>query len=249
MPEEVYIIVDGYPFRTLKTNAISFTYKFNKVRSTKHFFFQAGKYNFEEYELIVLPKPMIVNFKVNLIYPKYTNHKNETLDNTGDLIVPEGTKVSWTFNTRDARTLSLIWDEENTPVTNSGKGVFSFMRKVKKSSQYTIFTLNEHSISSDTLNFNLDIIPDAFPLIRIEEFKDSTHENLLYFRGFLKDDYGFSKLKFVYTIKPQGSDSTVRNNLSIAIDPHRLKQDFYHFLNLSDINLQAGDELSYYFQV
>jgi len=249
VPEEVYIVVDGYPYRTTRINTISFTYKFNKVRNTKHFYFQSGKYNFEEYELKVLPKPMIVNFEVQISYPNYTNRKDETLENTGDLIIPEGTNVKWTFNTRDTRTLNLLWNEKSTPVDHSKNGVFSFKRRIKESSNYTVFTLNEHSISSDTLNFNLDIIPDAFPLIRIEEFKDSTHENLLYFRGFLKDDYGFSKLYFVYSIQPQSSDSSLSKNISLALDPSRLKQDFYHFLNLSDINLQAGDALSYYFQV
>ena len=248
-PEELFIVIDDYPFKAKKINNVTFSYKFKKVRKTKQFHFQSGKYSFEDHELKVLPKPMIVNFQVQLDYPNYTKRKDETIENTGDLIVPEGTEIKWKFNTRDTRKLELLWDNKSTPVKNSGNGIFNFHRKLKKSSKYTLFTLNEFQISSDTLNFNIDVIQDAYPLIRIEEFKDSTNENLLYFRGFLKDDYGFSRLRFVYSIKSQSTDSIKSKSQILNIDPRRLKQDFYHYINLKDIDLQAGDILTYYFQV
>lgn len=43
-------------------------------------------------------KPVINSFQVRLEYPTYTGRKNETLENTGDLIIPVGTKVNWYFN-------------------------------------------------------------------------------------------------------------------------------------------------------
>jgi len=248
VPQEIYVVVDGYPFKATKIDAVTFQYRFNKVRKSKFFHFQAGKYSFEEYKLEVLPKPLIVNFRVELKYPSYTGRKNETMDNTGDLIIPEGTLVNWTFNTRDANELKLFWNKQITPVEEKKTGIFNYRRKLRNNANYSIFTTNEYQISSDTLNFNIDVIHDAFPLIRIEEYKDSTNDNLLYFRGFVKDDYGFTKLRFVYTIQTNRKD-TILKRQSLNINRKILKQDFYHFLNLEDIHLQPGDQLSYYFQV
>ena len=249
IPDEVFIVVDGYPYKAKKTSTIYFSYKFNKVRKSKSFHFESGKYLFEEHKLSVLPKPMIINFEVQIDYPSYTNKKDEVVENIGDLIIPEGSRLKWVFNTRDTRSLMLFWANEEEKLTESQKSVFEFHKKVLKSTNYQIISENEFIRSPDTLSFNLDIIPDAFPLIRIEEFKDSTNDNMLYFRGFIKDDYGVSKLQFTYTIKPLAQKESATITSELLLDKSLNKQDFYHFINIKELGLQPGDELTYYFQI
>ncbi|MCK5856723.1 MAG: hypothetical protein KAG64_04490 [Bacteroidales bacterium] len=249
IPNEVFIVVDGYPFKAKKTTNTSFTYTFNKVHKTINFHFQSGKYHFHNHELVVHPKPLIVGFSIQLNYPKYIGKKNEKVANIGDLLIPEGTKVSWTFNTRDTKNLLFLWDGKAEDCNTSDLGVFQFEKRVSTAAKYQVVINNEFVKTPDTLNYNLDVVPDVFPLIRVEEFKDSVNDNLLYFKGFIKDDYGFKKLQFVYEIKPKDSNTPLSEKQVLPIVSSDIKQEFYHFINLQDIELKPGEEISYYFQV
>ena len=249
IPNEVFIVVDDYPFKAIKTNNVEFVFTFNKVRKDKIFHFQSGKYSFEEHTLKMLPKPMIVSFQIAVDYPNYTGKKDEVIDNIGDLVIPEGSKLKWQFKTRDTRTLIVAWDKEKQESLNANNGIFEFQKKLRKTVNYQIISTNEFVHSPDTLNFSLDVIPDAFPLIRIEEFTDSTNDQMLYFRGFIKDDYGFSRLQFVYEIKPKESNELAKTATNLVVYKLQNKQDFYHSMNLQSLGLKPGDEISYYFQV
>jgi hypothetical protein len=249
IPNEVFIVIDGYPFKAMKTNNTSFTYQFNKVHKNTEFHFQSGKFNFEKHQIIVHPKPIIVNFAIELDYPTYTGKKDEKVQNVGDIIVPEGTKVRWTFNTRDTRNLLFLWNGENEVCTKTSSDIFELNKKLKRSANYQIVIDNDFVKNPDTLNYNMDVTPDVYPIIRAEEFKDSINDNMLYFKGFIKDDYGFRKLEFVYEVKNKTNPSPISKRINIPLISTENKQDFYHFINLHDIDLQAGDQITYYFQV
>jgi len=249
IPNEVFVFIDGYPFKGTKTSNIEFTFTFNKVRKDKAFHFEAGKYSFENHILKVLPKPMIVSFDIAIDYPAYTGKKDEVIDNIGDLIIPEGSRLKWKFHTRDTRFLEVIWNKSADEPLSNKDGVFQFQKNLKQSANYQIISKNEFVNSPDTLSFNIDVIPDAFPLIRIEEFTDSVNDNMLYFRGFIKDDYGFSKLQFVYEIKEAKSSNITSTITDIVFSSQQIKQDFYHSIDLKGLGLNPGSEISYYFQV
>jgi len=251
IPNEVFVVVDGYPYKATKRSPVNYIFKFNKVRKDLKFHFESGKYSFNEHLLKVLPKPLIVSFSVAVDYPTYTGKKDEVVENVGDLIVPEGSNLVWTFRTRDTRNLKVLWNKEAFEAIAEKGGVFSFKRKLRKSVFYQIINENEYVITGDTLSYKLDVVPDAFPLIRIEEFTDSINDNMLYFRGFVKDDYGLSKLQFVYKINPSLDDKNAKEAFikSIELIPNQLKQDFYYSIDLNKIGIKPGDEISYYFQV
>ena len=43
----------------------------------------------------------------------------------------------------------------------------------------------------DSLVFSINVIPDIYPTITVEELMDSIFDERIYFRGLIKDDYGF----------------------------------------------------------
>ena len=249
IPNEVFIYVDGYAFKANKTNNIEYTFTFKKVRRDKTFRLEAGKYSFENHILKVLPRPMIVHFNIAIDYPAYTGKKDDLIENIGDLIIPEGSRLKWKFYTRDSRELELIWNTKGEVYKNNEKGVFIFQKTPNQSINYQVISKNEFVVSPDTLSFNIDVIPDAYPIIRIEEFSDSINDNMLYFRGFIKDDYGLSKLQFVYEIREAGSTIGSSSQTDLAFNSKLTKQDFYHSIDLKQLELKPGGEISYYFQV
>ncbi|WP_155807123.1 hypothetical protein [Gillisia marina] len=56
--------------------------------------------------------PKLLDFKMNLDFPKYLNKTNETIKGTGNTTVPEGTKISWVLNTRT--TDEVLFKTEDT---------------------------------------------------------------------------------------------------------------------------------------
>ena len=90
IPESVFILVDGNEYKLNRDNTINFSYVFRNVQKSKTFRLSADGFTSKEYTLEVLPNPIVLNFDVELNYPKYTGRKNETLKNTGDLVVPAG---------------------------------------------------------------------------------------------------------------------------------------------------------------
>ena len=101
IPEEVFLETEGASFKLKKESKILFSYTFKTLQKTTSFRLIAGKFKTREYELKVFPKPTILNYEVALNYPSYLNRKDEILENTGDFIIPEGTKVTWKIFTKD----------------------------------------------------------------------------------------------------------------------------------------------------
>ena len=60
-----------------KSDKLKYTYTFNNVQKNIDFNFNAAGFNSKQYELSVLPKPILIKFNTQLIYPAYLNKKNE----------------------------------------------------------------------------------------------------------------------------------------------------------------------------
>jgi len=67
----------------------------------------------------------------------------------------------------------------------------------------------------------------------------------------VKDDYGFSKLVFAWSVKKSGSDSKPGDvkTREVSIDKTLLQQQFYYFMDMSTLFVQPGDEVEYFFEI
>ncbi len=251
VPGQVYINRDGTSFRMRKINNINYTFTFRNLQKDLDFSFQADKYYSEKYTINVLPKPIVLNFETELDYPEYIGKQDEVLDNTGDLIIPEGTDVKWKFFTRDATQMNMQLGDSLFSLSTSESNVFTFEDRFFKSLPYSISTQNEFLKNADSLLFTISVIPDIYPSIGVEEFSDSIFDNRLYFRGFIKDDYGFRSLVFFhkYSSNSKNNGSGGFHSQTMKINKLTKQQQFFHFFDLASLNLQAGDEVEYFFEV
>jgi len=251
VPESVVIYDGATPFSMKKTSNVRYSYKFRNLQKNVDFMFEASDFNSERFTLKVLPRPIILNFESEITYPTYTKKKAEVLDNTGDLVVPEGTEIKWNFNTRDTRRVNLRFGDSLYSLNNSGDDAFSFKEKFFKSQPYSITTSNEFLTNKDSLQFAISVIPDVYPSISIEEFSDSLANDRIYFRGFIKDDWGFKQLGFFYKHAgsqiPENEQKYEGEYLKIQKDISQ--QQFFHSLDIASLSLNAGDEVEYFFEV
>lgn len=250
IPDKFFLETGGNSFSMVKESNLSYHYTFRNIRQNTRFIITADNYNSREYAINVLPRPSMLSFEVNALYPAYTGRKNETLENTGDLTVPFGTQLNWKFFTRDTKKLLFTMNGKINEIGNINSNSVSFSARMMSSTSYSVRVVNDYFSANDSLYYQVNVIPDLYPSIDMEEFHDSVFDNRLYYRGTIKDDYGFSKVNLKYKIKHEGdADAGSENAVEVAFDRTLLQQQFYYFLDIMTLNVNPGDQLSYYFEV
>ena len=249
IPDEVFLKIGESNFKMEKENKITFNYIIKNVQKDQEFVFVANEFQSDNYTIKVIPNPIILRFQTLLKYPAYLHKKDEIVNNSGDLMIPEGTEVSWTFFTKNTSTLKVSFNDLVSYFVPRENKV-QINKRIKNNTTYSVTSQNNLIKNKDSVNYLINIIPDNFPEIAIQEFKDSLNFNQKYFTGQINDDYGLTKLNFNY--KVVSSDDKKETSLitkSIQINKNITDQQFFYYLNLSDLNLKPGDEVTYYFEV
>ena len=102
----------------------------------------------------------------------------------------------------------------------------------------------------DTLTDEVTVIKDMYPEIFVQSQQDSTYHDRVYFKGNIKDDYGFTKLQFVYNkLDKDGKLLSSNTVVPIKIQHGVTIQDFYYYFDQSMLNLNPGEQIEYYFQI
>lgn len=257
IPQEVYIETEGNRFKLKKENA-GFSYVFKNIQKTTPFRLFADEFYSREYELTALPNPLVLNFEVSLDYPDYVGKKDEILKNTGDLLIPAGTRAKWNFKTRDTETLQIYFHSEGElngsdtliSLQPISENTYSFSENFLKNATYSIKTRNKFLQSRDSILYAISVTPDLYPSVDAEEKQDSISSKIIYFRGVIKDDYGFKKLAFNYRYLNKGAETPgpVKSEI-ITVKPNTTADQFFHVWDLTRFEIKAGDEIEYFFEV
>ncbi len=253
VPQEAYVSIDNNQFKLDKENTISFHHVFKNVQKNISFkLFADGVYS-QEYTLEAMPNPVLMNFEISLDYPGYLGKPNEKIQNTGDLVIPAGTKVNWKFTTQNTEALRLNFQDTVVSLNKTDENSFAFTKRFTRNDSYSVNTSNRFLNSKDSIRYSISVVPDLYPSITVEAQKDSFSTKRTYFKGIIKDDYGFTKLTFNYHYL-KSSDSLQSNkgkqfSETINIAKNTTQDQFFYYWDVSNIHVAAGDELEYYFEV
>ncbi|MBB2146257.1 hypothetical protein GM921_12220 [Pedobacter sp. LMG 31464] len=246
-PQDIYIEDGANTYKLAKENIGHFNYTFKNIQKNKSLRFFGGGFNSAAFTIAVKPRPSLLNMSAKLVYPAYLQRKNEELNNVGDLLIPEGTKITWDLHTENSEELAFILQNQshNLKVNNN---TATFSTTVRKNSNYQIIPKNTFVSSSDSLSHQIAVIADKFPSISVTETPDSVSSKALYFSGNIADDYGFSSLKSIYKIIQDGKTLSEQSNL-ISIKNNQVENTFFYLWDLNTISLKPGQVLEYYFEV
>ncbi|MBG66078.1 MAG: hypothetical protein CMP73_05425 [Flavobacteriales bacterium] len=242
IPAEMFIEINSTSFKMQKINDKNFKYLLKNITSDINFHVLGGGYKSEEYKLRVLLMPKVVNLSVFIDYPKHTKLIDETIQNNGDLTVPNGSILKWKIDIKD--TENMIFCFEKDTVRKKTNSFFEHKKLINNTMQYSIITQNSYELS-DTLKYLISVVKDEFPKIKLETQYDSISSQYL-FSGNISDDYGLSKLSFNYKITGSSDDSLVSKNITIK---KLTDEQFFYQYNFSNLGLNPGDEITYYFSV
>lgn len=247
LPEQVFIVKNNLKYSTQKINSSNYVYVFSNIQADMSFHLEASGFKSKEFLLDVKEKPMITNFQMKMDYPKYLGLKNETILNNGDITVPEGSKITWLFDTRATEKVSMQFSDALITENSRGINQFIFNKTLKISEKYIVKISNKSLVSTDSSVFNIKVIFDAYPKIEVAEYVDSTNLDVYYYVGKVADDYGLSTLNFVYTIEGEyGTQDVERRMVPIT---KGTASEFSYYWNIKEIGLDLGKRVNYYFEV
>lgn len=251
IPDVAYIVINNNQYRLDKSDKLHFSYLFKNIPKSITFKLFADGFYSKEYTLEALPNPSLLSFNVHLDYPGYLQKKSEELQNTGDLIIPAGTKVTWSFYTKNTEELGLKFKEQIVPVKKVGENNFRYSQSFHQNEGYSINTSNNFIKGKDAVSYTIEVVPDAYPSINVEERPDSNSSKHIYFKGEIKDDYGFYDVSFAY--KKFNADSSItaskEKKIQIPINKQSTQDNFFYHWDLNKLDLQMGDSYEYYFEV
>jgi len=249
LPNEMFINLGNVQYRLEKAAGNEFTYRFVNVQKDTEFKLFAAGLESDDYTLGVLRKPSIVSFNTKLDFPEYVGRPDENLSNVGDLVVPQGTKIGWVFNAQNTDLLAIRFGNDGgSEAQRFDDELFQFNRRALKDETYKVFISNKLLPNADSVGYTITVIPDLHPQIAVEEFKDSTNQRLLFFAGDASDDYGLMNLTFNYQIKKAKAGQMPMNTVKVEKPAGKQAQYDYSW-DVRNLNLDPGDEVSYYFEV
>ncbi len=250
IPDKVYVVFGNnkIPLIFDKNKKNVFTYTFKSINKNFDFYFSAQGFKSKIYNVKVLPSPNILNFTLNAKTPIYTNKKNITLKNSGDILVPYGTTLNYKFKVNSVDSLFMIFDSTIVSAKHQ-KEYFTVNKIAKKSTNYKIKVLNKY-FNKEIFKYNLTVIPDMYPDIEIQTKKDSAIFSKYYFHGLISDDYGFTSLKFNYKVSSINQNETKNfKQIKLPINKNIGSQDFYYIFNFNDIKIPENKQVKYFFSI
>lgn len=252
IPQQVDLEMDGQRVPLVRQDAAHFTHRFRNVQEATAFRLSAEGFHSNDYMLLTTSNPMLTGLSLALDFPAYLGMPNTEAQGSGDVTVPAGTRITWTASARSTDQLMLAFDDTTYSVEPEGDDRFTASRRFLQSRTYTI-TPRKGSVSAQTpLRYRVEVVPDLYPTIAVEQKTDSTSPQRLYFKGDLGDDHGFKRLLFHYGFS-NGGDSVAmdmrQRDMEIGIDQKSTRQQFFHYWDLTGLHLMPGDKLEYWFEV
>ncbi len=252
VPQQAEVVFDGQRVPLVKQDAVRFTHRFRNVQAPITFHLEAEGFSSTEHTLITVPDPLVLELAMKLEYPAYLGMPTEQRGNTGDAQVPAGTRITWTATTRSADVLELAFDDTTYTLLPQGEDRFTASRRVLQSRSYRMVPAKGDRRATSPLQYHIDVVPDLYPTIAVEQKADSTAPKRLYFKGDIGDDHGFKRLLFHYRFV-EGGDSVAADQrertVELGIDARTTRQGFFHFWDMNDLVIAPGDRLEHWFEV
>ena len=247
LPKDLYLIEGARKLKMRSIGNQTFEYNFEKIRSGKDFYFEAAGFQSPIYKLIIVSRPSLVNFNILLDYPTYIKKKRETIANAGNLLIPEGTKVTWQLQTNKTKSATFIFDKDNTleNIQVFDNQLITYNRLLVNSTSYNIQLKNEYGANNEMLKYDINVIPDEYPNINLNAFQDTTLFSFISLGGNISDDYGITKLKLYYST----NEGETYQSIDINIDKNQAQQNYYYYWAFDSTVITNSNALKYYLQV
>lgn len=227
----------------------SFQYTFRNVSSPIHFRLKAAGFRSPEYVLNVVQQPIMKSFRMQLDYPAYTGRKDEQTNNMGDVTVPAGTTIRWAFMADHTDAAFFSFGTEGTArQAQRTANIFGFSARVLMDTSYTVTLSNKASALDSRFSYQVHAVPDQYPLVQLQEHRDTVTGTQIFLEGTAGDDYGISKVLFHFEVLDDQNRSLLRKSIPLKAAAGTVTP-FQHYFDVKMLQLQPGQKLNYFVEV
>ena len=244
VPNEVKIVYNNQTYFTKNEGKGVFSFTFLNVINPIDFYFESGVVSSPFYSINVIKTPLIKKVKIKLDYPYHTKKQDEIIENTGNLSLPEGTKVEWNIDSKQTETVSFIEGERRLFFNKLKLDNFNFRKTIISNLEYKISSSNTNLKDFETLSYKIKVVKDEYPTITIQTNIDSLYSGEALFAGKVSDDYGLKNLKVVF-YDQSNIDKVII--VPIKLSKENTQTFFYQFPGPTTI--EDGVDYEIYFQV
>lgn len=245
VPNEAIIIFNEQQYFLENFGRGKFEYTFSDVQKPFSFYVEGNSVQSKKYEVKVIETPTINTIKMQMDFPKYLNRKKEKINNSGNVTVPEGTKITWLANTNQTQNVAFLSKESREDFKKVHHDEFVFSKRIAKPLNYKIATSNKDLIDFEALSFSIAVVKDEFPSINVSSNIDSISRGVASFIGQISDDYGLTKLDFIYYNRDKPEEITT---VPLSINRTTVQTFLYDFPS-DQVLLNKGVSYEMYFQV
>lgn len=236
---------DRVPMQALPGH--TFKYTFRNVTEAVNFRFYAAGFYSQPNELKVVQRPLLKSFHVDITYPSYTGKKNETRNSLGDMVVPAGTSVSWSLVTGHTDAANIRFGSGAQIPLNGNASDYGYKFRFLNDTDYTLTLHNNKAGISDSFRYQVQVIPDQFPVIQLQQFKDSVSGKQILLSGSAGDDYGITRITFNYQVSEK--NKTVVNKTIPVKTTGGALASFEQYFDIQSLNLKPNQKVTYYIEV
>lgn len=264
--------IDVYKEEILKKDSSGrFTYTAQNLRQNLSYYASAIDNNSprrralrsDEFLITAIKRPAVKRIQIEINYPDYTGLETRALDeNTGDVAAIKGSVIRFRIeSTKKLKEAAIVFSDSVRQILHPAKfsvekaeGTFILS---KNGTFHFTLTDQENVHSSNPVDYQMSMIPDDYPLIKlVEPDKDiDINENMtVRILADMQDDFGLTKLILHYKIEQTKSILPSLNefasvDLSSLLDRTHTSQSVPYSWNFSSIGLQPEDIMLYYLEV
>ena len=108
LPSEAKIHFDNQQYFLQNNSNGTFSYTFSDVQEPINFFIEGNGIESQDFIIDVIKTPTINNISLDINYPRYLGKRNETIKNSGNIVVPEGTRITWNVVANQTDSVAFI---------------------------------------------------------------------------------------------------------------------------------------------
>jgi len=234
---------------TREGNKLTYVYVLASLQQGMSYDVDIGVQRSHQHRIVVFDLPRVEQIAVAYTYPPYTGMTNKTVKDQGDVIAPEGTRITLhtTFNTPVDRATLRFGDGTTVALDTDGTEATGSFR-VTKDSTYTLKLVDREQMEHEhPYEYVVRAIPDNPPMLtpimpggdrRVMALEEVS------IAATAQDDYGLEKFLLHYSIA--GGESRQVAFLQTANQRSDITAVGKTVLYLEELGLEPGDVITYY---
>ena len=250
LPSAVYIVSGSQRFKMDALASDSFAYTFEKLQNEVPLQFEASGFYSDNYTIHLINRPELTQLKITLDYPRYLGKQTEILLNTGNMEIPEGTRVLWQIKAANAvkAAIGFSSDSAEMDMQVSDNQYFTHNASFRDPVGYWLTLENEHARNKDHIAYAIQIIKDQHPQITVDHLRDSVLYKTIFLGGSTTDDHGITALTLNYEKVGDEAGNGI-HTIALQVNKDQLQQNFFYPWQLDSMELKPGEKINYYLEV